>query len=60
MEAEKQCCMRTKTRTEDEYKKLINRLNRIEGQVRGVRGMVEKKRILHRYTYTGVGDKCGT
>ena len=42
MEAEKQCCMRTKTRSEDEYKKLINRLNRIEGQVRGVRGMVEK------------------
>ena len=25
-----------------EYKRLINRLNRIEGQVRGIKGMVEK------------------
>lgn len=32
---------KTKHRTDDEYKKLINRLNRIEGQVRGVRNMVE-------------------
>ena len=32
---------RTKKRTDDEYKKLINRLKRIEGQVRGVRSMVE-------------------
>jgi DNA-binding FrmR family transcriptional regulator len=30
-----------KHRTEEEYKSLINRLNRIEGQVRGVRKMVE-------------------
>lgn len=36
------CCKRTKIRSEDEYKKLINRLNRIEGQIRGIRGMVEK------------------
>ena len=35
-------CHKTKERTEEEYKKLINRLNRIEGQVRGIRGMVEK------------------
>ena len=35
------CCMRTKERTPEEYTKLINRLNRIEGQVRGIRGMVE-------------------
>lgn len=33
---------RTKERTPEEYKKLINRLNRLEGQVRGIRGMVEK------------------
>lgn len=39
---EKQCCShKTKTRTDDEYKKLIHRLNRIEGQIRGIRGMVE-------------------
>ena len=44
MESEKKCCChRTKERTEEEYKKLIHRLNRIEGQVRGVRGMVERE-----------------
>lgn len=37
-----ECCGKTKKRSEDEYKKLINRLNRIEGQVRGIKGMVEK------------------
>lgn len=37
------CCMhKTKKRNNDEYKKLINRLNRIEGQIRGIKGMVEK------------------
>lgn len=37
-----ECCSKTKKRSEDEYKKLINRLNRIEGQIRGIKGMVEK------------------
>ena len=41
-ETKKWCCQRTKQRTPEEYKKLIHRLNRIEGQVRGIRGMVEK------------------
>lgn len=36
------CCHKTKERSEKEYKDLINRLNRIEGQVRGIKGMVEK------------------
>ena len=37
------CCHtnKTKERTEKEYKDLINRLNRIEGQVRGIKKMVE-------------------
>ena len=35
------CCHKTKHRSEEEYKTLINRLCRIEGQVRGVRKMVE-------------------
>ncbi len=35
------CCHKTKQRSEEEYKSLIHRLNRIEGQVRGVRKMVE-------------------
>jgi DNA-binding FrmR family transcriptional regulator len=29
-------------RSEEEYKKLVNRLNRIEGQIRGIKGMLEK------------------
>ena len=36
------CCHKTKERTEKEYKDLLNRLNRIEGQVRGVKRMVEQ------------------
>lgn len=35
-------CHKTKERSAEEYKDLIHRLNRIEGQVRGIRGMVEK------------------
>ena len=33
---------RTTQRSADEKKKLINRLSRIEGQIRGIRNMVEK------------------
>ena len=36
------CCHKKKVRSEEEYTKLIHRLNRIEGQIRGIRGMVEK------------------
>ena len=40
---DKNCCCEKKTlRSEDERRKLINRLNRIEGQIRGIRGMIEK------------------
>ena len=35
-------CDRVKVREPEEYKSLIHRLNRIEGQIRGIRGMVEK------------------
>ncbi|MBR5155605.1 MAG: metal-sensing transcriptional repressor [Clostridia bacterium] len=35
------CTTKTKLRSNEEYKSLINRLNRIEGQVRGVKNMVE-------------------
>ena len=41
---EKNCChcsQRKKERSPEEYKKLIHRLNRIEGQIRGIRSMVE-------------------
>lgn len=36
------CCQKTKQRPETEYKDLLHRLNRIEGQIRGIRGMVER------------------
>lgn len=36
-----ECCNKTKVRSEQEHKALINRLNRIEGQIRGIKGMVD-------------------
>lgn len=38
------CCCREKmtARSEEERKALINRLSRIEGQIRGLKGMLEK------------------
>ncbi|MDO4327613.1 MAG: metal-sensing transcriptional repressor [bacterium] len=38
------CCCRTKHREDKEYRDLMNRLKRIEGQVRGIQGMVEEER----------------
>lgn len=38
------CCVKTKHRDSEEYKSLIHRLNRVEGQVRGIRSMVEEER----------------
>jgi DNA-binding FrmR family transcriptional regulator len=42
MEEKKCCCKKTTKRSEDERKRLINRLNRIEGQIRGIKGMLER------------------
>ena len=44
MSDEKKTCCHEKTtkRNPQEQKKLINRLNRIEGQIRGIRNMIEK------------------
>ena len=36
------CCGRTKKRTAAELDLLTKRLNRIEGQIRGIRGMLER------------------
>jgi len=38
------CCERKKHRQEAEYQDLLKRLNRIEGQVRGVKKMLEEDR----------------
>lgn len=47
-EGEEKCCccqtMKTKHRDSAEYKALITRLNRIEGQIRGIKNMVETDR----------------
>ncbi len=43
MENEKNCCCAKKTlRPAEERTKLIHRLNRIEGQIRGIKKMVEQ------------------
>ena len=36
------CCHKTKARTEAEIRDLLTRLNRIEGQIRGIKGMIER------------------
>ncbi len=36
------CCGKTTERSDDEYKKLMNRLNRIEGQIRGLKRMLDE------------------
>ncbi len=49
-ENERTCCCcspdegtgKTKERSEAEYKDLVNRLSRIEGQIRGIKAMVER------------------
>lgn len=48
MDGHKQCAHcasndgRTKQRDDKEFKKLMNRLRRVEGQIRGIEGMLEK------------------
>ena len=42
MEKECLCTHKTKERSEAEYRSLLNRLSRVEGQIRGIRNMVEQ------------------
>ena len=43
LDEEKMCCCCKKTeRSEEERRSLMNRLSRIEGQIRGIRGMLER------------------
>lgn len=44
MIGENNCCERYKHRNESEKQALIKRLNRIEGQIRGIKAMVENDR----------------
>ena len=43
MEAMECCRRKAVPRSEEERTRLIHRLNRIEGQIRGIRGMVESE-----------------
>ncbi|MBO5313231.1 MAG: metal-sensing transcriptional repressor [Clostridia bacterium] len=36
------CSERKRERGEEEYRSLMNRLNRIEGQIRGIKGMLQE------------------
>ena len=38
---EEKCCCKSTQRSEEDVKKLVNRLNRMEGQIRGIKNMVE-------------------
>ena len=69
MEEQKKCCChhggeisdveaRVRTRTDEEYKKLLNRLNRIEGQIRGVKSMLENDAYCTRSEERRVGKEC--
>jgi DNA-binding FrmR family transcriptional regulator len=47
MDEEKCCCAhRTKERSPEEMKALIHRLNRIAGQIQGIKGMIERVQHL--------------
>lgn len=37
-----EACHKTRERSEEEVRQLTNRLSRVEGQIRGIRGMVER------------------
>lgn len=41
---EKKCCVRRTVREQKEHQAMISRLNRVEGQIRGIRRMVEEDR----------------
>ena len=36
------CCAKSIARSDEEIRRLVNRLSRIEGQIRGIKGMLEK------------------
>lgn len=60
MAEEKECCCshKTKERSEKEYKDMIHRLNRIEGQIRGIKGMVERDAYCTDILGAGGGCEC--
>ena len=51
-ENNRHCCCSDKNtmRTEEQKKKLLNRLKRIEGQIRGIQSMIEDDAYCHIHT----------
>ncbi len=42
MSESRECCHKKKERSEKEYRDLLNRLSRVEGQIRGIKKMLEE------------------
>lgn len=53
MNQEEGCTCRHKHREVTEERGLMNRLNRIEGQIRGIKSMVEDERYWRGYHHPG-------
>ena len=60
-EEKKGCCCGAKTtqRAEEQKKKLVNRLKRLEGQIRGIQAMVEQDAYCNRLLPVGHGGDGG-
>ena len=53
MEQNKCCCGEKQTiRSEEQKKSLLNRLKRIEGQVRGIQAMIERDSTAMTYSFS--------
>ena len=56
--SDKSCYCHKKYRSDEEKKKLIHRLNRIEGQIRGLRGMLEDDAYCNRELLSTHIESC--
>ena len=52
------CCGKHTDRSEEERRKLINRLKRVEGQIRGIIGMLENDAYCNDILIQSAGSKC--
>lgn len=42
MDENRECCVKKKERSDKEHRDMLNRLSRVEGQIRGIKRMVEE------------------
>ena len=61
MESKNKCCCsaRTKERSPEEFKILSNRLSRIEGQIRGIKKMLENNASCPDILHSHFSGECG-